>query len=48
MKYAVSYYAGMSGYIRGSITINASYLIFNPNLEDRDNMERFTSKRCAI
>jgi hypothetical protein len=44
LKYAVSYYAGMSGYIRGSITINSSYLIFNPNLEDKDNMEKFTSK----
>jgi hypothetical protein len=35
LKYSVSYYAGLSGYIKGSITINASYLIFNPNLEDK-------------
>lgn len=38
MKYSVSYYAGLSGYIKGNITVNSSYIIFNPNLEDKGNL----------
>lgn len=33
-KYTVYYYAGPSGYIKGLLTVNNNYIIFNPLLED--------------
>jgi hypothetical protein len=42
LKYTVWYYAGLSGYIKGSLTVNANYLIFNPALDDADNISKFT------
>lgn len=45
VKYRVSYYAGKVGYIRGTLIINPSYLIFNPDLENEHNLEKFTVER---
>ena len=38
LKYRVSYYAGKVGYIRGTLIVNPSYLIFNPDLEHPNNL----------
>jgi hypothetical protein len=33
-KYSVFYNAGPTGIIKGTLTINSNYLIFNPTLDD--------------
>jgi hypothetical protein len=33
-KYSVYYFAGPSGYIKGTLNVNNNYIIFNPLLED--------------
>lgn len=43
-KFAVEYYAGLAGYIKGTLSINNNYIIFNPNLEDQVNLENYSSK----
>jgi hypothetical protein len=40
-KYSVFYNVGLNGNIKGSLTINSNYLIFNPSLEDNSNIEKF-------
>ncbi len=42
-KYEVEYYAGLAGYIKGVLTINNNYIIFNPDLEDKGNLENYSS-----
>jgi hypothetical protein len=41
-KYTVYYNVGLNGKIKGTLTINSNYLIFNPSLDDPENMEKFT------
>lgn len=41
-KYTVHYYAGLSGDIKGVLTVNSNYIIFNPLLEEEENLARFT------
>ena len=36
------YNAGVSGNIKGSLSLNSNYLIFNPSLEDEKNIEKFS------
>lgn len=33
-KYTVYYNVGLNGKIKGTLTINSNYLIFNPSLDD--------------
>ena len=35
------YKAGVSGNIKGSLSLNPNYLIFNPSLEDEENIAKF-------
>lgn len=43
-KYTVYYFAGPSGDIKGVLTVNSNYIIFNPLLDDEENQSKFTSK----
>jgi hypothetical protein len=37
-KFDTEYYAGLAGYIKGTLSINKNYVIFNPNLDDPINL----------
>lgn len=41
LKYTVYYFAGPSGDIKGTLSINNNFLIFNPFLEDEENLKKF-------
>ena len=45
-KFVVYYYVGLSGHIKGTLSINENYVIFNPLLEDEENLSKFTGILC--
>jgi hypothetical protein len=47
-KYTVYYYAGPSGDIKGLLTVNSNYIIFNPLLEDPENLGKFPGTSASI
>lgn len=42
VKYPVYYNAGINGNIKGTLSLNANYLIFNPSLDDKENSEKMS------
>lgn len=41
-KFTVYYQAGVSGNIKGNLSLNSNYLIFNPCLDDQENIDKFS------
>lgn len=44
-KFTVNYFAGKHGNIKGVLTINSNYIIFNPLLEDATNLSTLTVEK---
>ena len=41
-KFSVYYNVGINGKIKGNLTLNSNYLIFNPSLDNAENIDKFS------